>query len=218
MGDRATPSIPLYLYVLLLLCLYGSIPLSAQKFKAGVVAGIVTSQVDGDTYAGYNKAGLFAGGFVAQKFSSESKWSALFEITYIQKGSRSNANYKLKLDYAEVPLLLKYNFSFADSLGGQRMNFAALGGIAIGALVNSAEWDAFGPVSGGTPFQKTDISYVLGLNYSVSEHIGFEARTIYSIQPVRKGGTSSYYPNWTTRFFKPGYYNNLLVFAFKYQF
>ncbi|TAL62407.1 MAG: PorT family protein [Bacteroidetes bacterium] len=200
--------------------------LRAQQFKAGVVAGMVTSQVDGDTYSGYSKAGLFAGGFVSKRFSSESKWTALFEITYIQKGSRKVphpdkgdfADYKLKLDYAEVPLLVKYDFAVSDSSGEGKMNFAVLGGIAVGALVNFEESDAFGVVIGGTPFQKTDISYLLGLSYFVSKHIGFEVRTIYSIVPVRKGGSSTYYQNWTYKFFKPGYYNNLLVFSLRYRF
>lgn len=198
----------------------------SQQFKAGLVAGIVTSQVDGDTYAGYNKAGLFAGAFVARKFSVDSKWSALFEITYIQKGARKvphpdkgdYADYKLKLDYAEVPLLLKYNFAVEDSLNKQKMNFAVFGGVAIGALVRSAEWDAFGQLTGGTPFQKTEFSSILGLSYLLSQHIGFDIRTQYSLAPVRKGGTSNYYQNWTYRFFKPGYYNNLIVFTLNYRF
>jgi len=196
------------------------------QFKAGVLAGIVTSQVDGDTYAGYNKAGLLGGVFVSTKFAPQSKWSAMFEINYIQKGSRKvprpdkgdYADYKLKLDYVEVPLLLKHDFAIADSAGANKMNFAVFGGIAVGVLVRSAEWDAFGQLTGGTPFQKTDFSYVLGLSYIISEHISFEAHTRYSLAPVRKGGTSTYYQNWTNKFFKPGYYNNLLVFALRYQF
>src|SRR5688572_11278489 len=100
----------------------------SQQFKAGLLGGIVTSQVDGDTYAGYNKAGLFGGAFVSKRISPESRWTALFEITYIQKGSRKvphpdrgdYVDYKLKLDYAEVPLLLKYDFSIPDSAVGKR--------------------------------------------------------------------------------------------------
>jgi len=197
----------------------------AQQFKVGVLAGISTTQVDGDTYAGYDKAGFLTGGFVTHKLSPENKWSASFEIIYIQKGSRKvprpdkgdYADYKLKLNYAEVPLLLKYGFTISDSSGGQKIKFVLEGGIAIGALIHSAESDAFGPIPGGTPFQKMDYSVVLGLNYFISKHIGFHVRTEYSIMPVRKGGTSSYYPNWTNKIFKPGYYNNLLVFCLKYQ-
>lgn len=202
------------------------VSLHAQQFKAGLLAGVSTSQVDGDTYAGYNKAGMLAGGFVTSKFSAESKWSASFEITYIQKGSRKiphpdkgdYADYKLKLNYVEVPLLVKYDFAgVIDTSGSQGMHFAVVGGVALGRLIHSAEWDAFGQLNGGTPFQKKDIPIVLGLSYSLSKHIGFDVRTEYSIFPVRKGGTSSYYQNWTFKFFKPGYYNNLIIFLFHYR-
>ncbi len=198
----------------------------AQQFKAGFLGGIVTSQVDGDTYAGYDKAGFFAGGFVTKKFSPESKWNISFEITYIQKGSRKiphpdkgdYSEYKLNLNYAEVPLLLKYNFSAADSSNQHRMKFALEGGFAIAALVYAKEEIAGGQLPGGTPFQKSDYSIVFGLSYFLTKHIGFNARTEYSMVPVRKGSTGQYYQNWTYKIFKPGYYNNLLVFSFRYQF
>lgn len=200
--------------------------LFAQQFKAGLIGGIVTSQVDGDTYAGYDKAGFLAGGFVTKRFSEESNWSASFEITYIQKGSRKNprpdkgdpTSYKLNLNYAEVPVLLRYDFGIPDSSVSGRIRFSLEGGIAVGALVKSYEEDSFGPSTGGTPFQKTDFSTIFGINYHLNDHIGFNARTEYSILPVRKGGTSSYYQNWTYKFFKPGYYNNLLTFSFRYRF
>ena len=124
----------------------------AQQFKVGLIGGIATSQVDGDTYAGYDKAGIFAGGFVSKKFSPASKWTTLFEITYIQKGSRKiphpdkgdNTSYSLNLDYAEVPILLKYNFSAKDSSNNGRNKFALEAGLAFGALVRSKEDDASG--------------------------------------------------------------------------
>lgn len=213
-------------FLLFIICVSLFTSLHAQRFKAGALAGIVTSQVDGDTYAGYNKAGMLVGGFVASKFSDVSKWSVSFEITYIQKGSRKTphpdkgdfADYKLKLNYVEVPLLVKYDVGrVIDTSGLRGMHFTFIGGVAIGTLIYSAEWDAFGPLSGGTPFQKKDVPVILGLNYSFSKHIGFDVRTEYSLFPVRKGGTSSYYQNWTSNFFKPGYYNNLIIFLFRYR-
>ena len=197
----------------------------AQQFKAGLLGGISTSQVDGDTYAGYDKAGFLTGGFVTKKFSPESKWSASFEIMYIQKGSRKIPHldkgdytiYKLNLNYAEVPLLLKYAFTAPDSLGGQKIKFQFEGGIAVGALVQSKEENTSGPVLGGVPFQRADYSTILGLNYFLSEHAGFNVRYEYSILPVRKGAVGQYYQNWTYKFLKPGYYNNLILFSFRYQ-
>ncbi len=212
------------------LYLYTPTPLLAQQFKIGFLGGISTSQVDGDGHAGYGKVGFFAGGFVTKKFSPESKWSASFEITYIQKGSRKNLPpdqggyiiYSLKLNYAEVPLLVKYDFFVADSLGKQKMNFSLEGGVAIGALVHSEEYRDYAQVLPGTPgyipFQKTDYSVLFGINYFLAKHIGFNVRTEYSMIPVRKVGTGTYHQNWTYKFFKPGYYNNLILFSFRYQF
>ena len=197
----------------------------AQQFKVGLLAGISTSQVDGDTYAGYDKAGVLAGGFVTKKFSPESKWSAALEITYVQKGSRKiphpdkgdNTSYLLKLNYAEVPVLVKYSFTIPDSSGSQRTKFQLEGGIAVGVLVRSEEYDSFGALVSGTPFEKSDYSTVLGLSYFFTEHLGADVRTEYSIVPVRKGATGSYQQNWTYKFLKAGYYNNLILLSLKYQ-
>lgn len=201
---------------------------NAQQFQAGILSGISTSQVDGDTHAGYDKLGLLAGGFVSTNLSGEGKWSASFELNYIQKGSRKNphpdkgdyTSYKLKLNYIEVPILLKYSFTTIDSLSGwsQQRNFSLEGGLAFAALVHSKEEDSSGPVLNGSPFQKYDYSAILGLNYFISKHIGFNVRTEYSVFPVRKGGTSSYYYNWTHNFLKPGFYNNLIAFSVRYRF
>ena len=207
------------------LFLYSPMRLFCQQFKIGFIGGIATSQVDGDTYAGYNKVGLFAGGFVTKKFSAESKWSASFEITYIQKGSRKTPHpdkgdpfsYKLNLNYAEVPILFKRAFTTPDSLLGQKAKFEFEAGIAIGVLVQSKEEDTGGPVAGGVPFQKYDIPFLLGLNYPVSDHFSTNIRYEYSILPVRKGAIGQYYQNWTYKILKPGYYNNLLLFSLRYQ-
>lgn len=201
--------------------------LLAQQFKAGILAGIVTSQVDGDTYAGYDRVGAMAGGFVSKNISANGKWNLSFELTYIQKGSRKVphpdkgdlASYSLSLNYAEVPLLVTYNFSTSDSSGGERLKFAIEGGIGMGALVRSKESDANGLIpAGGIPFQKADYSIIVGLDYLLTKHLVFNVRTEYSLVPVRKFGTAPYYQNWTYRFLKPGYYNNMIVFVLRYRF
>lgn len=219
----------------LLLCMCYMFPFIAlaQQFKAGLIAGIATTQVDGDTYAGYNKLGFVAGGFVTKNFSAysggqyrKSKWSASFEITYVQKGSRKIPHpdkgdysfYKLNLNYAEVPFLVRYSFIGTDSAGEKKSKFQIEGGIAVGALVQFWEEDKNGQVTGGVPFEKFDVSTVLGLTYLISDNLFFNARYEYSALPVRRGPVLQYYQNWTHRFLKPGYYNNVLLFSFRYQF
>ena len=198
----------------------------AQRFKAGLFAGVSTSQVHGDTYSGFNKAGLYAGASLAKKFSEESKWESSFEISYIQKGSRKLANpskgdyksYYLNLDYAEVPVLLRYHFSIADTTRSFSSNFFIEGGLSFGALVNQKESDENGVILGGIPFEKYDISTVFGLSYSLRKNVFFNIRTINSFIPVRKFNIPIYYPRWFLNLFNRGYYNNVLAFSLRCQF
>lgn len=196
----------------------------AQQFKTGLILGISTSQVDGDTYAGYNKVGLFAGGIVSKRISKDNKWHFVFEITYIQKGSRKvphpergdNASYFLKLNYAEVPLLVNYNFLRKDTSGGITAKYSLEAGLAFARLVQSKETDASGIIPFATPFQKSDYSIILGINYFLTKRVIFNVRTEYSVAPVRKFGATHPWL-WTYKFIKPGYYNNLINFSFRYK-
>ena len=89
--------------------------------------GLSTSQVDGDGYGGYNKAGLIFGGYVLRPFSE--RWSGLLQIKYWDKGSTdgnafynvNNSVYKLRLHYLEIPVLLqlslKKNIFFRTGFG-----------------------------------------------------------------------------------------------------
>lgn len=86
----------------------------AQDFNGGLMTGLVGSQVAGDTYSGYNKAGLFLGGFVNYQFSSRT--IVQMELEYFQKGSRKNpkpekddyTSYLFRANYIELPVLYQY--------------------------------------------------------------------------------------------------------------
>jgi hypothetical protein len=86
----------------------------AQDFNGGLMAGLVGSQVAGDTYSGYNKAGLFLGGFVNYQFSNRTV--VQMELEYFQKGSRKNpkpdkddyTSYLFRVNYIELPVLYQY--------------------------------------------------------------------------------------------------------------
>src|SRR4051812_5672132 len=58
-----------------------------RKFYGGPVMGANLTQVDGDKFAGYNKAGLNVGGIVYIQFSTHI--AASLEILYAQKGARA---------------------------------------------------------------------------------------------------------------------------------
>ena len=63
---------------------------TAQPFFGGVSAGLNVSQVDGDGFSGYNKAGLYAGFFVNTMIRE--KMGAQFEIRYSEKGSSKKSS------------------------------------------------------------------------------------------------------------------------------
>ena len=102
-----------------------------QLFKAGVVAGINFTQIDGDEVAGYNKFGAH-GGFMAQ-VDFAPQWYVSFEILYNQKGSRATArsggDFKIVMDYADIPVLVKFH----DKRGG--LTFGA--GLELGRLLRT---------------------------------------------------------------------------------
>src|SRR5207249_3932615 len=92
-----------YLAALILLLLSGALRAQAQNpsdyyeevprtFIGGLIVGCNFTQVDGDNYAGYHRAGLNAGGIVYANLGDH--LAASLEILYSQKGSRSNSSFQ----------------------------------------------------------------------------------------------------------------------------
>src|ERR1017187_1953233 len=91
----------------------------AQRFKMGVVAGFVATDVVGidPTDTDFHNAGITLGGLLNTKISENN--SIQFEILYTQKGSLQPADsannynlYKLSLNYVEVPVMFRHNLQF----------------------------------------------------------------------------------------------------------
>ena len=115
---------------------FGSVQATAQSFNAGVIAGATFGQVDGDYYAGFHQLGFTAGFYV--NLPLDDYWSAQMELKYSLLGAHSSDKevreygyppYSLRLHYAEVPLMIRYN------LGALRLHFLTL---EAGASLDSA--------------------------------------------------------------------------------
>ncbi len=158
-------------------------------FFGGLCAGVNFTQVDGDTKSGYHKVGINAGAIVYARFRPA--LGASLELRFSQKGSvskgfTSNAGgvaalevYKIKLNYAEVPLMLHY---FAPG------KFTYSAGIAYAYLISSNEsYEAGYPVNLHDlyPFQKDELSGLAGGNYVLAKHWSVEGRYQYSITSIR---------------------------------
>jgi hypothetical protein len=187
----------LKLFVLILLITSNLAFISAQKFRGGLLGGLSTSQVDGDTQKGFNKLGLFSGVFVETDFTDVV--GAKVELYYIGKGSVKNAGgievFKNHFNYIEMPFLLKIvpvkkvvlDFGIAFSYLISAKMFIS-GEELPKSEVNVHNFDFSGIVSG---------------SYYFTDNWAFNARFDYSLVPVKNN------PNW---------YNSNFSFGFIYRF
>jgi len=181
----------------------------AQKFKAGIFAGICLSQVSGDQLAGFNKAGLYVGAFVTLPLGA--KTFAQMEISYIGKGSRptsekAEANpYNLypTLNYVEVPVLFIYK---------AKNNISIEGGLAFGVLVYSREENFYSEKPIERPFNSTEFSFIVGLDYAFTEKLSINSRWDNSFLPIRA------HESGATNGLNQGQYNTEITFSLRYHF
>jgi len=203
-----------FLTVLLILTLTISEMVSAQGFKGGATLGLVGSQVAGDTYSGYNKAGVFVGGWVSYDISKHSAFQ--MEMTYFQKGSRHNPDYEknpadfpylFRADYIEVPLLYLYKTG----------RFIIETGPSMGVLVHYYEESDQLPISDYDGYNRParlSLQINLGMRFVINERFNAGIRTNNSLLNIRQDNVTG--DVW--RIFDHGQYHDALVIAAYYMF
>ena len=187
--------------------------LTAQEFNGGITLGLVASQVAGDTYAGFNKAGIFAGGWVNYNVTKHS--AVQMELTYFQKGSRHNPDYEknpadfpylFRADYIEMPFLYQYRTG----------RFIIETGPSMGVLIHyyeesdqltiSNKYDANRP-------KRLTLQVNLGMKFVVSDRLSAGLRIHSSILNIRQNNVSG--DRW--RLFGYGQFHDALVIAAFYR-
>lgn len=166
-----------------------------QRFKAGIIAGVTASQIDGDVSAGYNKVGLQAGlkGIAALK----PKQQASIEILYTQRGCRNEAKtppfFKTTLNYIEVPLQWHYHDWLVES-GDDADEFYRVQfniGASYGRLLDYKD-DSDGSIAGITPalpdLNKNSFCFLVGASFFATKHLGFTFRYHRAINKLYKPG------------------------------
>jgi len=164
-----------------------------KVFSGGLIAGSNFTQVDGDTYYGYDKLGLNAGAVVYVRFSENI--GASIELDYTQKGSRGEtisnsvalgtyvAKYFMDLNYAEVPVTIH------DKTYIKSHTLYIEAGLSYAYLITSSEWIQADPPTVINPvlnrFNTTDFDYLLGANVQVYKKLYLNARFQYSIVNIR---------------------------------
>ncbi|MFH1319040.1 MAG: porin family protein [Bacteroidota bacterium] len=189
----------------------------AQDFNGGIVAGMSTSQIDGDAFLGYNKAGLVFGGFVNRELKE--KLTAEFGIIYIGKGSKEPENpdssecsfCKITLRYIEVPVLLQFK---RLKVREKELKLILEAGLSFGVLFSYKEEDEHGDIELIEFYKSTELGFIAGLSYPLSETISFNSRFEYSILPI----ANQIMFNAKTWRISGGSFNRLFSFTLKYQF
>lgn len=196
-------------FLLIPIFMFLGFALSAQDFHGGILGGLSASEISGDRLEGPNKAGLYLGGFVNRYFTHRS--SIQMELDFIQKGSRenpdssnNNRSYLLRLNYIEMPVHYKYDFHEKGTLEA---------GLSLGVLIHDYELaDGYEWVSGAEePFDKIDLSFNIGLYYTIIKNLRINVRYSNSLLPVRphSGGAT-----WRAN---KGQYNEVLSFVLFYE-
>ncbi|HEY0029592.1 MAG TPA: porin family protein [Bacteroidia bacterium] len=195
-------------YLFLLLSSLSFAVKAQSRFKAGLRLGLSTSQVEGDTYGGFDKFGLAGGATLHAKLSD--KWGAQFELLFVQKGSKHAGDpnkgdlsfYVMQLNYMEVPVLFQYH----------QKKFTFEFGPSFGYLISGKEYDYYGEIQNTIPFNTTEVSANLGVNYKIYNNLGITWRFTNSLLPIRR------YASGASFWFNPGQRNNVLAFTLTYTF
>jgi len=191
--------------VLLILSISG---INAQYFNGGIVGGLSASQIDGDTFSGFNKLGVVAGGWVSRNFAEN--LAGQLEIRYIGKGAYfsdlENAfpvYDKRSLHYIDMPVLLNYYY---------RDRIVLNLGVSPEYLVKHV-WETLDGIDPNDPFlyNSFTMSGIFGVGYTFLEKLTFNVRYNYSIIPMSPHQSGQTY-RWNR-----GYYNNVLTVALYYQ-
>ncbi len=196
------------IFILFLICILLSIASVAQSFQGGIAAGLVGSQVNGDTYSGYNKPGAYAAAWI--KFSVSERSNLQTELSYFQKGSRHNPDvnkgddsfYLMRLGYIEMPFNYGYQLSEKISIHG---------GPAFSFLLHSYEEFNYIEADYGK-FQLFNLAANIGVSYKLNEKYSVVFRNNRSLLSIRDQNKD----NSLSSFFK-GQYNDALMLFLSYK-
>ena len=180
----------------------------AQRFDGGILAGFNGTQVEGDTYKGYNKPGVVAG-FYVQTDLAPAIFAAM-EIKFNQKGARKKVTtkdpdkYIMRLNYIDLPVYLAFRTSDRGSI---------IAGIQPGYLLSGKEYDNYGEFQpeDQNAFNTFDLQALIGFQFDFLDQVKADLRFALSVLPVRdQPGETNYY--WLNSQF-----NNVISLAFYYQ-
>ena len=189
----------------------------SQAFFGGIAFGGVTSQVDGDHNNGFHKVGFTAGAFVGLELTDIIETQ--FEIKYIQKGSRSDADdpyqFLIRLDYVELPLVASANLGFLNINGNNLDWISVEAGASVDVLAYTNQKNN-GANESTNRWKRFCVNGILGLKFNiVDKKFQLGTRVITSINSAYAG---NFYDKGALRFGQWGAFNDVLELVAYYRF
>jgi hypothetical protein len=191
----------------LLVVLFVPVQTKAQAFTGGILGGLSVNQIDGDEFAGYDKAGIVFGGWC--RTNTDGPFQIQGEIRYFGKGAGNRTNtdqpdqyYRVRLRYVEVPVMFRYSLVSRIPVGL---------GLSAGYLAEAKEdLTGDGYIDPVRKFRKFELAGQASAGYDFSARVTGEIRFSYSLIPVRE------HPGGQTFLGNLGQYNNNLSFCILY--
>lgn len=174
-------------FALMLSC----IGLRAQSFDGGLIAGAVTSQIDGDGYAGFHQLGCTAGFF--GRIPTDGPFSWQMELKYSLYGAHSDSKevdyglnpMSIRLHYVELPVMLRYDLS-RFNINGKGLDFITLElGLSGDFLLRGTQSANFEDQFENDSWLLFSVTGNLGIQLDLSESVGINIRSMNSITPCR---------------------------------
>ncbi len=188
----------------------------AQDFSGGIFLGLTASQIDGDSYSGFNKPGITAGVFIQHPFSPILEGD--MEIRYSMRGAKNPKSddqtglYVLTLHYMDVPITLAVKIKGIFSIEG---------GIIPGFLFASGARDDYGslPDDYVSEIRKFDLGSSLGCAIALGPKFFFRIRYSYSILSIRNLQTAGASYSWFGKLLghTRGDFNNYITAGLYYR-
>ncbi len=193
----------------------------AQRIQGAVIAGGNLSQVDGDEIFGFNKIGFNGGLGAIVPFGKNFQFT--IETLYSQKGSYqgkqyentdsagnvTTGEYKVNLDYLEVPVLVMYNDK--DIITGGV-------GFSYGRLVRVREYEHGRRIEtttlNGGPYERNDFSVLADIRFRIYKKLKLNLRYSYSLAKIR----TREFENLLGDTWNRKQYNNSIAFRLIYMF
>ena len=163
----------------------------AQSFDGGLVAGGVTSQIDGDGYGGFHQLGWTGGVFGRIPTDGPTSWQ--LELRYTLLGAHSDVKevdngmlpMDIRLHYVELPVLFRYDLS-RIAVNGRPLDFVTLeAGLSAAFLISGKQSADFEDLFENSEWLPISALGQLGVQIDFNDRLGVNLRYLYSLTPCR---------------------------------